>query len=203
MAAVRKFQVQASVEPTGVVNDDTFRHLISPMLRACLPLVSTAPTLAERIVAAARQHLRERPRAIGGVNKGPWVRLHAKGRDGSDVDWAAHFVRYVVTQAMDGKTYAREPITAIRTIEDIAQQAMAIGNYVSREDRKRQPPAPGSIFLLRSRSRGTWVHCGVVVQVHDTYIESIEVSPSNIGGNEIVKLYREHPALDEVTFSSE
>ena len=73
--AVKHFQNKNGLSDSGVVDGQTFESLTQPMRDVLQPATSSAGSLGRMIVAFARQHLRQKPREVGGQHRGPWVRL--------------------------------------------------------------------------------------------------------------------------------
>src|SRR5207253_1940102 len=88
-AAVRQFQSNQGLSPSGEVDAGTFEQLIAPMKVALAPIEPAGRSLGELTIAYAQQHLTQHPREIGGQNRGPWVRFYMNGHDGEEWAWCA------------------------------------------------------------------------------------------------------------------
>lgn len=97
--AVRRFQKARRLTVSGKVDRATFEALTRPMMRALKPIQRRTRSLNDLVVAYAKQHAKEHPREMGGQNKGPWVRLYMKGKEGNAYPWCAGFVSFVGSQA--------------------------------------------------------------------------------------------------------
>jgi len=190
-ASIRKFQTKAKLQPTGIVDEYTLRALIAPLARACKPLTTTAETYSQRLVAAARNHLREHPREIGGQNKGPWVRLYTNGKEGAAYPWCAAFVTYLMKQAAESiKVNPTMPIKGSLSCDDLASQAKAADRFIAEADlkagtRARTELVPGTIFLVRNKKNPSdWMHTGIVTAVMNDYFEAIEGNTNDDGDRE-------------------
>lgn len=189
-ASVRKFQTKVKLQPTGVVDEYTLRALIAPLNRACKPLTTTAETFSQRVVAAARNHLREHPREIGGQNKGPWVRLYTHGKEGAAYPWCAAFVTYLLQQAAESMRLPSMPIKGSLSCDELASQAKAADRFISDDDikngdRSRTELVPGTIFLVRNKKNANdWLHTGIVTGVMNEYFETIEGNTNDDGDRE-------------------
>lgn len=205
-ASIRKFQTKAKLQPTGIVDEFTLRALIAPLSRVCKPLTTTAETFSQRVVAAARNHLREHPREIGGQNRGPWVRLYTKGKEGPAYPWCAAFVSYLLTQAAESMRPNPEmPIKGSLSCDELASQAKAIDKFVSEGELRsgknsRTELVPGTIFLVRNhKNPNDWMHTGIVTGVMNDYFESIEGNTNDDGdreGHEVCRRLRGFSHMD-------
>lgn len=192
--AVRAFAPDSG----GVVTGAVFESLTAPMTRALADLPPAEP-LGEMVVAYARQHLWARPREVGGQNRGPWVRLYCQGLDGPAWAWCAGFVSYIIRQACDtlGLNY---PLGYTLSCDSLAVQAKEKGLFLA-EGQVR--PEVGDIFLVR-RTPSDWVHTGIVTEIRDGYIKTIEGNTNNTGsreGFEAAARKRELKGLDFVRLS--
>ncbi len=163
-SAVRQFQELKGLDVDGIVSKNTSDHLIGPMGRAIKKIPANGMTVAEMMVEYAEQHLSERPREVGGQNRGPWVRLYMKGRDGAEWPWCAGFVSYILGQACKSAG-CPFPIQTSFSCDLLATSAMSNGRFIrGNTDENREKVLPGAIFLNR-RSSTDWVHTGIVVDV--------------------------------------
>lgn len=197
-AALKAFQVKNSLPVDGVVNLETFTSLTAPLLRA-LKHLPAAATMGQMVVGYATQHLAERPREVGGQNRGPWVRLYMEGNEGKDWAWCAGFACFILRQA--AKTLQTTlPVKPTFSCDELASRARSAGIFLSGlhlTDPVNQI-APGSIFLNR-KSRTDWVHTGIVTVVHDETFETIEGNTNDAGereGYEVCRRSRSYGAMD-------
>lgn len=204
-AAVRKFQTKNKLRQLGYVDELTFRALMSPITRVCAVLPTTASDVSARVVAAARVHLREHPREVGGSNMGPWVRLYTKGKQGPDWPWCAAFVTYLINQGKE--TLKPKPTTIEGSVscDELARQAKALDKFVAEADIKsgtvdRSVLVPGTIFLVRNpKNAEDWTHTGVVTAFHTEYLDTIEGNTNDAGdreGYEVCKRTRGYKNMD-------
>lgn len=184
--AVGRFQTRRGLPKTGEVDPETFKELTRPLLRALSPPARTPGGLSAAVRAAARRHLRQRPREAGGVNRGPWVRVYMDGHDGSGSLWCAGFVSFLVRQAA-WHAGASLPMRPTFSCDVISEDAQADGRFIA-EDEIAEGSATlddlprGSLFVQR-RSPTDWSHVGVVVAAVDEVIETIEGN-TNEGGSQ-------------------
>jgi hypothetical protein len=152
--------------PTGVIDPVSHDLLIQPLTRALLPIRPAGPSLSELVVRYARQHFAERPREVGGQNRGPWVRLYMGGRESPERPWNAAMVCFLLRQAADtlGVT---APLDHTCSCDMMAQAASRAGLLVPEshleESERGTVIRPGSLFLLR-KARDHWSHAGVVLE---------------------------------------
>src|SRR5438270_9761897 len=71
--AVRLFQQRKALPQSGVVDQATFGAFVAPITLALQPIAPTA-SLGADVSACAHQHVSQKPREVGGQNRGPWVR---------------------------------------------------------------------------------------------------------------------------------
>ena len=204
-AVVRRFQTSARIHPTGVIDEDTMKALLMPMMSATLALTTTAETLSQRLVAAARQHLKHRPRGLGGSHHGPWIRLYTGGTEGPETSWSVAFVSYLLDQATEGLAADRLTYGKHRDINALAAEAIRQGLFVpgpvAAEDKTIMADLrPGSIFVRRHPDRGdAWIHCGIVTAFLADYVETIEVAMNDNGfreGTEVCRRVRGYSTID-------
>lgn len=167
--AVALFQSANGLAPTGVVDRATFDAQVAPFVRVQRPISAAGLGVGELTVAYAKQHLAEHPREIGGPNRGPWVRLYMDGRDGEHQLWCAGFVCFCLDQACTTLGVG-PPIDYSVSCDALAQSAMNEGRFVRKPERVQ----PGSLFLVRGRVAGDWIHVGIVSALADDTFSSIE-----------------------------
>ena len=206
-ATVRKFQTKMKLPQTGVVDELTFRALIAPLIRACKPLDTTAETFSQRVVTAARQHLKEHPIEVGGANRGPWVRLYTDGKEGEAWAWCAGFVSTLLEQAQEGLRTKPNTIEGSLSCDVLAKQGQAKDLFVSERLLaegvvKRSDLGPGTIFLKRSATNANdWIHTGIVLSFSPEFMETIEGNTNDAGdreGYEVCKRVRGYKNVDFV-----
>lgn len=209
-ATIRKFQTKSKLPSTGVVDDDTFRHLAAPVLRAAKPLATTAETYAQRVVSAARQHVREHPREIGGQNRGPWVRLYTGGKEGPEWPWCAAFVTYLLKQAAEGIRPDPQPIKGSMSCDNLMAQGMEASRFVPERliksgDVSLDDLMPGTIFLARNKNNpNDWIHTGIVTAFYPDYMETIEGNTNDEGvreGYEVCRRFRGYTNMDFISLA--
>ncbi len=182
-AAVRQFQTQAGVGVDGIVGDTTFPQLILPMTRALAPVASDGATMGSMVVSYARQHFAQRPREIGGQNRGPWVRLYMNGHDGAEWPWCAGFASFILTQACN-TVNAPVPVTPSVSCDSLAASAKQNGRFVAEGQlTDRTGLTPGSLFLIR-RTDTDWVHTGIVLDAQGDVFHTIEGNTNDDGSRE-------------------
>lgn len=98
-AAVKQFCTQQGLPVSGVVDTPVFDRLIAPMKAALTQISPQGKSLGELVVMYGQQHLQQRPREIGGQNRGPWVRMYMDGNEGTQWAWCAGFTCFCLQQA--------------------------------------------------------------------------------------------------------
>lgn len=181
--AVRRFQRKKRHRATGVVDKKTYKELISPIVRATKEIEPRNRRLGRLVVAYAKQHLKEEPREIGGQNRGPWVRLYMKGREGTDQPWCAGFVSYVLRQACESAGVP-VPIRPSASCDVLASRARKKGLFVEGSSLESVSDlGPGFIFLNR-RTANDWNHTGFVASWGDEVLQTIEGNTNDDGSRE-------------------
>jgi hypothetical protein len=182
--AVQRFQAHVGLAATGVVDQKTFAELVQPMTSVLSRNVSgpSTPTLEDAVLAFARAHLDQHPVEVGGQNRGPWVRLYMKGKEGPEWAWCAGFVTFVVHQAVES-LQGRMPIEGSFSCDSLAAQGRTAGLFLSgREVTPGSVPA-GSIFLVR-RTATDWAHTGLVTASESSAFDTIEGNTNDDGDRE-------------------
>lgn len=175
--AVRAFQTSAGLPVTGVLDEVLFAALTAPLRAAAQPLVLPAGTpLGAAAVAAARQHIAQRPREVGGPNAGPWVRAYMNGAEGARWSWCAGFLGTVVRQGALA-IGSRLPFEWDNGVPSIVRHARETGRFLRGEDVRRRPSLLGSgaIFMVRpGRGQRDYVHTGLVLSAISTGVLTAE-----------------------------
>lgn len=196
--AVRQFQRKKGLKVDGVVGKNTFARLILPMTNALRPIPRDEKSLGQMVVAYAKQHLKQRAREIGGQNKGPWVRLYMKGKEGPASPWCAGFVCFILEQACQSLSMPL-PIKTSVSCDDLATSAKEKDIFLkeSKIMSKRQI-TPGS-FFLRRRTPKDWDHTGIVIRAEDEFFHTVEGNTNDDGsreGYEVCKRIRGYKKKD-------
>ena len=171
------------IEASGIANAITRNCLNLPFARA---IQTPAPmqTLGDTMLRSAFQHLRERPREIGGDNRGFWARHYLFGKRG--LPWCAGFVFRLMEQACRAHGTPL-PYSVTFSCDKLAAQAIAALNLYTPKDRGDSAIAAGSIFLLR-KTETDWIHTGLVTGWHDGFFTTIEGNTNDGGSREGVKV---------------
>jgi len=185
--AVGRFQTRRRLPKTGVVDTPTFEELTEPLHRALAPPSTTTSVVSSVVAGAARQHLRERPREVGGTNRGPWVRVYMEGSDGPGFLWCAGFASFLVRQA-SWHTGIPLPMRPTYSCDVISQDAQTEGRFIAESEIAGNPAKldnlpRGSLFVQR-RTDTDWNHVGIVIAAVDEIIETIEGNTNEGGSRE-------------------
>lgn len=181
--AVRRFQTRHDLRVDGVVGKHTYAALVAPMTAALAPITPNGRSLGRLVVAYAKQHLRWHPREVGGENAGPWVRLYMKGHEGREWPWCAGFACFVLGQACDALEVS-PPIQPSFSCDWLAASAKERGVFLAERRRGTDgEPRPGSFFLIRRTARD-WIHTGIVTDVRDESLDTIEGNTNDEGSRE-------------------
>lgn len=196
--AVREFQRKNRLIVDGIVGGKTFSKLIQPMTNALKLISPDGKSIGQMVAAYAEQHLKENPREMGGQNKGPWVRLYMKGKEGSEWAWCAGFACNILRQACLSLG-VRLPLKTSISCDSLAANAKEKEIFLKESKiTDRAQITPGSIFLNR-RTPTDWVHTGIVVHADDEVFETIEGNTNDEGsreGYEVCKRIRGYKKKD-------
>lgn len=172
-AALKRFQAKSGLTVTGVGDATTFDRLVAPLKAAIAPIPAQGRALGSLVVAQATQHLRQRPRDIGGEHRGPWVRLYMEGNEGRGFAWSAGFATFCLQQAAKSLGVPM-PVARSLSCDTLGTFAREKGRLVSAPpDRTRIHP--GCLFLRR-RTATDWEHAGIVTEVDEETFQTIEAS---------------------------
>lgn len=201
--AVSRFQSYRDLPKTGVVDDTTFAGLTHPLLRVLASPSVTPSNISAGIVAAARQHCRERPREVGGANRGPWVRIYMEGADGRDFPWCAGFAGFTVRQAA-WHAGVEVPIRTSFSCDVLSRDAQEQGRFVPQSDildgRTTLDALPRGSFFLQRQSDDNWNHVGIVIAAMGTVMETIEGNTNDDGSPEGIEVCRRIRSLENKDF---
>jgi hypothetical protein len=203
--AATDFQFAMGLNRTGVIDAVTHDLLIQPLVRVLLPIRSEGLSLSELVVRYARQHLMEQPREVGGVNRGPWVRLYMRGRETPERPWCAGLVCFLMRQAADTLGVA-PPLNHTFSCDVLAERARRAGLFVPGASLAAAERAsiirPGSLFLAR-KAPDHWTHAGVVVENPGDCFVSIEGNGNdedNQDGHEVCRRVRGYADKDFIVY---
>jgi hypothetical protein len=185
--SVKDFQITHELEVDGVVNEDTFRQLVAPLIRALSPLEFSDTNLSTLVRQYATAHLAQKPREIGGQNCGPWVRLYMEGHEGPQWAWCAGFISFILKQAAEtlGMTL---PIPGSFSCDSLAAQAKSAGIFINGAGIEDGTIGTAilsitSIFLVR-RTDTDWTHTGFGFSYGPYAFETIEGNTNDEGSRE-------------------
>ncbi len=176
-SAVRDFQAKSNLPITGIVDETTFNSLILPMDKALTPISPDGKSLGELVVAYAKQHLNQHPREVGGQNRGPWVRLYMNSNEGEQWAWCAGFTCFCLKQACESMKRTL-PFKTTFSCDSLAAFAKDKRLFVD-----SNKAGPGSFFLVR-RTDTDWTHTGIVLEVNNETIKTIEGNTNDEGSRE-------------------
>lgn len=199
--AVREFQRSSSLSETGVIDQPVFSALTGPITRAIAPVEASA-SLGADVCRVAAQHIAEKPREIGGENRGPWVRLYLHGEEGPEWPWCAGFASFVVAQASGQRPL---PFAGSPSCDELAKNAKAAGLFRSGDDLDVGSIPAGSLFLVRRQTAPGYHHTGIVVSATAAALTTIEGNTNDNGsreGYEAIRRFRANKGLDFIVMPS-
>ncbi|MCV9930374.1 peptidoglycan-binding protein [Flavobacterium sp. LS1R49] len=197
--AVFNFQKFKSLPQTGVVDQNVFDILVSPLKKAFEDPVSGS-SLRELVLNTAKNHLKNHPFELvinNQSNSGPWVRSYMDGNEGTPWFWCMGFVQAIIDQAasIKGENFKTlMPLTySCDTVGTVGIQKKILTRY---QVAKTNPALikPADIFLIQ-KTPNDWVHTGIVTAVHDDVIETIEGNTNADGssnGNSVMNRIRNY-----------
>ena len=198
-AAVREFQARMGLPVSGGMDQPTFEAMVAPMRAALATIQPTPGELGEALVAYARQHLAQSPREVGGQNRGPWVRLYMKGKEGGEAPWCSGFVSSLLHQASEALGVS-VPLPWTASCDVLAANAKKRKRFVAESQVSKAQLKPGAVFLNR-RKPGDWFHTGVVIEFGADTFRTIEGNTNEAGdpeGFEVCSRIRGYPNKDFV-----
>lgn len=198
-AAVKKFQLINILKSTGAVEGVTYGKLIEPLISALKPIPVNGQSLRELIVAYAQQHLKQHPMQIGSRNMGPWIRYYMEGYKGSKLSWSACFVSSIVKQA-SLSLGIEPPLKTSYYHSELANNAKKSGLFLSERAVLADKSKLRSGFIFLSREfPGYWTHSGIVIEIDDEIILTIEANTNDEGsveGYEVCQRIRNYDSKD-------
>lgn len=174
-----RFQEHQGMEATGVLDESTFAALVEPMTSVLRQRLDRSISIENAMLEYAGAHLSASPREIGGQNRGPWVRLYMKGKDGKQYPWCAGFVTFILHQACQSID-AGIPIKGSGSCDSLAAQGKDAGLFLSENHVIPEALPEGSIFLVR-RTSTDWTHTGLVSHADDGLFDTIEGNTNDEG----------------------
>lgn len=199
LAAVAKFQTAAGLgSPKGIVDNDTFLALAAPVIETANP-VCNATSFPAAVAEIASRHLREQARELGGENKGIWVRLYTRGKDGADWLWCAAFVSFVLAQAAQA-TGSSSPLSYTVSCDDLAAEAKRRNLFVPSVTRGPDLHLSIPAVFLNRKSATDWTHTGFVIGKDDDSFSTIEGNTEahrgSYDGDRVQALHRKYESRD-------
>ncbi len=180
--AVADFQYEWGLDPSGLVDEETWQALVSPLTDVLRQRLTSCAPLGDAVVEYANAHLAVHPREVGGHNRGPWVRLYMRGWDGPGALWCAAFARFVLVQAVES-VGAELPVAGSSSCDQLAAQGQDAGLFLAEDDVTPDHLSPGTLFLVR-RAPGDWNHAGIVEEAYADSFSTIEGNTNDEGDRE-------------------
>lgn len=182
---LKRFQMASGRVATGVLDEETWVLLTLPMRRALAKTDHDGALFEDAVVRIAHQHIQQRPEEVGGNNRGPWVRLYMRGKQGSAQKWCAGFVCFVVAQAardLNRSMPFRRQVGVDQLVGDAKSDERFIrGTTLSDEQKRRSALRPGFLFVNR-RTSTDWTHVGIIFEVDGADFDTLEGNTDNAGG---------------------
>ncbi len=179
---VARFQEDSFLEATGRVDEETFAWLVQPMREVLRQRLTACESVNAAVLEYARAHLGQHPLEVGGQNRGPWVRLYMKGKEGKDWPWCAGFVTFILQQATESLNVDM-PIPGSFSCDKLVAQARDADLFLSEADARNREIPPGSLFLVRAAD-DDWKHVGIVEKANELDFQTIEGNTNDAGESE-------------------
>lgn len=166
-ASLDAFRRARHIEATDGLDEISWASLVDPLLKAT-SFRSTKTSLGDVIVETADAHLKQKPREIGGDNRGPWVRLYCKGLDGEQFPWCQGFASSIWEQGArslgvetpyplyDGQTFSLY-------VPWVVGRSQAHNRFVRGGPGAASRVPVGSMFFVRSGP--SYSHVGIVTGI--------------------------------------
>ena len=201
--AIEQFQRKKDLPVSGRVNRATFDELVSPLTYA-MEQSGFGGSLRNKILYYALRHLRKQPREIGGQNRGPWVRFYMDGNEGPEWPWCAGFVSLIMEQACE-ELELELPITPSVSCDSLAASAKGNNRFVAGRGRTAPDAVRAGDLFLNRRTPTDWVHVGVVRQISESVMLTIEGNTNDSGdreGYEVCQRIRNYRSKDFILMDS-
>lgn len=174
--ALAAFQTDNGLFPSATLDESTWNALTAPMQNALDAQPDPNVPYDIAVWQVARAHMNQGAAEVGGDNRGPWVRLYARGTEGTKVQWCAYFVTFILKQAATARG-SSAPLRGSSSCDTLARQAQDAGRFVegSHPDAKGNAPKLQhvSIFLER-KSPSDWTHTGFAYAFQADTFQTIE-----------------------------
>lgn len=200
-SAVREFQRLNKIEPTGIVDANTWLALIAPMQRAFRVISDSVPKdIKSRLIAYANQFVVEHPTELG-QNSGPWVRAFMKSQSGDWAAWCNGTVSTILDNAaasIDSKMDVWLPWSwSCANTKENAVSGKYKAKYLSPvELEKKCDIGAGDLFLVE-KPNGHAEHIGIVENFKDGVIYTIEGNTNDEGSREGYELCKRRRTLSK------
>jgi hypothetical protein len=123
--ALVRFQHEAGCDATGSLDFETWTALTRAMRTVLRRQPPLAATFRDTALLYARLHLGQRPRDVGGRDRGPWARLYQRGSQGDAQSWRTRFATFVLAQAASSMPVPQPVVRFITTDVLVARTAPA------------------------------------------------------------------------------
>ena len=171
-----------NLDKTGIVDANTWTHMVAPMAEAFDLNSFNQTTLREKMKYYATKHLQFRASELEEDNMGPWVRAYMDTHEGISYYWCAGFVSSILDQTFSsiGQRFDQYyPNSWL--VEDFRDHAREKGLLVTHEALKTENyvPQTGDLVIFISDKDKRAHHIEVLYEVLDT----AKGNMLNIGGN--------------------
>jgi hypothetical protein len=183
-SVVREFQSKQKLEVDGEVDDNTFRKLTEPMIKAFSRIDGT--DLRELIVKYAHQHLKSTPQELYHTNQGPWVRVYMDGNEGKQWAWCMGFVQTILDQACSTINQSFQLIMPRTFSCDVVGEYGITNKKLMRKAmvrNNREMIQAGDVFLI-AKQEHDWTHTGIITGIEGDWMHTIEGNTNDEGSRE-------------------
>ena len=188
--AVKNFQRKKSLPVTGEISTADFEVLCSPLSKAFESKIFTAnATINQIVIGYGLAHLNQGARELiikKDSNRGPWVRSYMDGSEGSNMYWCAGFVCTIMDMAYThmGKDFSKF-IKNTWSCDELVKFAKTNNTYIPNKDiiTNKNNIQPGDIFLLKKVGKNDWFHTGIILEVRQDNITTLEGNTNDDGSH--------------------
>lgn len=181
--AIKDFQRINNLETDGIVGMKTFSILSQPLKSAFKIIIPS--NIRNLIIYYSNRHLINRPRELKN-NTGPWVRAYMDGNEGKQWAWCMGFVQTILDQAFSTLNQKFTSFLPHTFSCDVVGEYGLKNNCLIRNSEisdALEIIKPGDLFLI-SKSTHDWVHTGIITDIKDDWIYTVEGNTNDEGVRE-------------------
>lgn len=168
--AIQELQVLFEIEETGIVNEETWNHLIAPISTAFTCALEETDDLRENVLSRAQLMLDCSPMELG-KNSGPWVRSFMLGKDGEWAAWCAGSVctiYYLEAQRLMDRGIKIDPMSFEYSwsVPKMVMEAKREGRWIDPFNILKEEFQVGDFFVVYNpKSEYIYTHIGIIIVI--------------------------------------